>query len=220
MRSSRARLCYDALAQRMFSLGCVTRNQLAPVAHGSRGFLIEWVYGGRRVGRRSCGDEISRAIMDDITIFMPSDVPPKRVSGSSVAAPLLLPRRPTAPAIPSKKNCTGVSNKRESSWSLPAEMRFVPFSYFCTCWNVRPRVFRYFGLALAGLKPSGAHAGADVLIDDGEGLSGCTSWRRRGLASRRPSFFWRFRVGARSSGVPDDLRPTSAAGSGAWSQIT
>jgi hypothetical protein len=41
--------------------------------------------------------------------------------------------------------------------------------------------------------------------DSDEGLSGCTSWRRRGLASRRPSFFWRFRVGARSSGVPDDL---------------
>lgn len=27
--------------------------------------------------------------------------------------------------------------------------------------------FRHFGLALAGLKPSGAHAGADVLVDDG-----------------------------------------------------
>jgi hypothetical protein len=31
--------------------------------------------------------------------------------------------------------------------------------------------FRYFGLALAGLKPSGAHASADMLVDGG-GVSG------------------------------------------------
>ena len=40
--------------------------------------------------------------------------------------------------------------------------------------------FRYFGLALAGLKPSGAHAGADVLIDEG-GVSGHLNESSRAL---------------------------------------
>ena len=48
---------------------------------------------------------------------------------------------------------------------LPAEMRFVPFLRSEPA-GMSGRGFRHFGLALAGLKPSGAHAGADVLVDD------------------------------------------------------
>jgi hypothetical protein len=85
---------------------------------------------------------------------------------------ILVARRPATPPRPSKKNCTAVSNKRQSSWSVPPEMRFVPFSYFCSCWKVTTEGFRHLCLALAGLQPSGTKSRAEVLIDNA-GLS----WR-------------------------------------------
>src|SRR5215475_9120981 len=39
---------------------------------------------------------------------------------------------------PSKKNGTGTCRIWEICCKRLAPMRFVPFSYFCTCWNVRP----------------------------------------------------------------------------------
>src|SRR5580704_14859068 len=40
---------------------------------------------------------------------------------------------------PSKKKATGTCRMFEICCSRLAPMRLVPFSYFCTCWNVRPR---------------------------------------------------------------------------------
>ena len=39
---------------------------------------------------------------------------------------------------PSKKNATGTCRMCEICCSRLAPIRFVPFSYFCTCWKVRP----------------------------------------------------------------------------------
>src|SRR5262245_33143790 len=33
----------------------------------------------------------------------------------------------------------------------PAPMRFMPFSYFCTCWNVRPSAFPSFSWLIASI---------------------------------------------------------------------
>ena len=37
-----------------------------------------------------------------------------------------------------KKNVGGTSRASAIRVSWPVEIRFVPFSYFCTCWNVTP----------------------------------------------------------------------------------
>ena len=39
---------------------------------------------------------------------------------------------------PSKKNATGTCRMWEICCSRLAPIRLVPFSYFCTCWNVSP----------------------------------------------------------------------------------
>jgi len=41
-------------------------------------------------------------------------------------------------AVSSKKKCIGTSRAPAIPCSRLALMRFVPFSYFCTCWNVIP----------------------------------------------------------------------------------
>src|SRR3954471_5173744 len=45
---------------------------------------------------------------------------------------------PAVPDLPSKKNEIGTSSASEMRCSRPAPMRFTPFSYLCTCWNVPP----------------------------------------------------------------------------------
>ena len=42
------------------------------------------------------------------------------------------------PLGPPKKNEIGTSSASLIRWSRPAPMRFTPFSYLCTCWNVTP----------------------------------------------------------------------------------
>ena len=55
-----------------------------------------------------------------------------------LSAPLSsLARRAAAGLVP-KKNEIGTSSASEMRCSRPAPMRFTPFSYFCTCWNVTP----------------------------------------------------------------------------------
>jgi hypothetical protein len=53
------------------------------------------------------------------------------------AAPLPLDCPGTCGA-PSKKNDTGTCRICEICCSRLAPMRFVPFSFFCSCWNVMP----------------------------------------------------------------------------------
>lgn len=44
-------------------------------------------------------------------------------------------------------------------------MRLVPFSYFCTCWNVKAKSVAKFLLAHAKHHPAHSHSTADVLVD-------------------------------------------------------
>jgi hypothetical protein len=44
----------------------------------------------------------------------------------------------TPPGAPSKKKGTGTCRIWDMCWSLLALMRFTPFSYFWTIWNVKP----------------------------------------------------------------------------------
>src|SRR5216684_7249936 len=46
------------------------------------------------------------------------------------------PWRADAFGAPSKKNATGTCRIWDICCNRLAPMRFVPFSYFCTCWNV------------------------------------------------------------------------------------
>src|SRR5471032_1360705 len=50
-----------------------------------------------------------------------------------------MPAWPGIFGAPSKKNETGTCRILEICCSRLAPMRLVPFSYFCTCWNVKPR---------------------------------------------------------------------------------
>ena len=48
--------------------------------------------------------------------------------------------------------------------SRPAETRFDPFSYFCTCWNVSPIPSARPGLGQAALQPQRANLASDLDI--------------------------------------------------------
>jgi hypothetical protein len=48
---------------------------------------------------------------------------------------------PSLPGDPSKKKETGTPRMIDICCRRLAPIRFVPFSYFCTCWKVRPRAW-------------------------------------------------------------------------------
>src|SRR5258708_27387705 len=62
----------------------------------------------------------------------------KSVTWGGTGGPPVSPRAPASRGEPSKKNEIGTCRIREISCSRPAPIRLVPFSYFCTCWNVNP----------------------------------------------------------------------------------
>jgi len=61
-------------------------------------------------------------------------------------------RRATdASGAPSKKNATGTCRMLEICSNRLAPMRLVPFSYFCTCWKVRPSASPSFVWLIASI---------------------------------------------------------------------
>jgi len=93
-------------------------------------FSTRWTMRRRSVGFLIC----MNALMSD----SPSDVAVNfEMSASECPSPVRFD--PFAEvARPSKKKETGTRKKLAMCWSRLALMRLVPFSYFCTCWNVRP----------------------------------------------------------------------------------
>ena len=61
------------------------------------------------------------------------------------------------PVTPSKKNATGTFKICEMCWRRLAPIRFVPFSYFCTCWNVRPSFSPSFSCSFPASAAACAH---------------------------------------------------------------
>jgi len=53
---------------------------------------------------------------------------------------------------PSKKNATGTCRMWEICCNRLAPMRLVPFSYFCTCWKVRPSASPSFSWLIASIR--------------------------------------------------------------------
>jgi len=72
------------------------------------------------------------------------------------------PRGADAFGAPSKKNATGTCRIWAICCNRPAPMRLVPFSYFCTCWKVRPSLSASFcwGVATSSRPPGFHPAGA------------------------------------------------------------
>src|SRR5947209_14770432 len=58
---------------------------------------------------------------------------------------------------PSKKNATGTCRMWEICCNRLAPIRFVPFSYFCTCWKVRPSASPSFSWLMASIMRSEEH---------------------------------------------------------------
>ena len=54
---------------------------------------------------------------------------------------------------------------REICCSRLAPIRFAPFSYFCTCWNVSPNASPSFSWLMPRYDAPHAHAAADVAIN-------------------------------------------------------
>ena len=69
------------------------------------------------------------------------------------------------PGAPSKKNETGTPRIVEICCSRLAPIRLVPFSYFWTCWKVRPRASPSFSWLMPMSTAAHPDPAADMLVD-------------------------------------------------------
>ena len=112
--------------------------------------------------RRNHGSAFSNAL----TILMPSDELPNRVSGSTCR------RAGQRPRPGRRKRTAPACRTLDISWSHPCGNAVAALLVFLNLLERNAKDTRHLGLALAGLRPGDAQPGADKLVSDIIGTSG------------------------------------------------
>ena len=102
--------------------------------------------------------------MNDLASVSPSRVAMKSVNRSGEGCRSGERDKAGTCGASSKKNETGTCRVWQTRCKRPALIRFVPFSYFWTCWNVMPSAVAQRRLAHLQHHSAHAHATADMLV--------------------------------------------------------